>query len=161
MKNYLFLLALPLLVACSLDDNEPELIIDPVDASGLIGTWEVTDISNVYESDPKPWDHWEDYFVKIFIKFNSDLTCETYHEGMDITESMQPKFPYVFSHYKLDIEGKIMCFDPAYPDIPNALLVVKAYTGNDLEVVLEDGRYCRLSSTYPHPQLYLKLKRQS
>ncbi len=163
MKNYLFLLALPLLVACSLDDNEPELIIDPVDVSGLVGTWEVTDISNVYEADPKPWDHWQDYYGKIYIKFNSDLTCDTYYEGssMDLAESMLPKFPYVFSRYKLNSEGKIICFNPDYSEITNALLVVKTYTGNNMEVVLEDGMYSMLSSTYPHPQLYLKLKRQS
>ncbi len=80
MKKYLLLLALPLLVACSTDKDEPIVTICPEDAA-FIGTWEVTDISNVDKVAPVKWDKWKDYYGRIFIAFNDDYTCDTYSVG--------------------------------------------------------------------------------
>ena len=161
MKKYLLFLVFPLLVACSTDKDEPIVTICPKDAV-FIGTWEVTDISNVDKVAPVKWDNWKDYYGRIFIAFNDDYTCDTYYIGAskEIAESTLPKFPYIYSQFVFNGIDKIFCSNHEYQEIPNAVLVVKVYTGNIMEVVLEDGQYCMLSS-YSKPQLYLKLKRQS
>ena len=162
MRNYLLiLLALPLLVACSSDNDEPELIIDPEEAV-FVGTWEVTEISNVDKAAPMKWDNWKDYYGRIFIEFKEDATCETYYEGAskEVAESTLPKFPYVFSQFNFNGVDKIFCYDSDFPELPNAFLLINVYSGNSMEVILEDGMYCLLSS-YSEPQLIIKLKRQS
>ena len=163
MKNYLLLLlALPLLLACSSEKDEPYLAVCPAAPSFFLGTWEVTEISNVDNVAPMKWDNWKDYYGRIFIKFNDDGTCDTYYQdsSKEVAESTLPKFPYIFSQFTFNGEDKIFCFEPEYPGVSKAVLAIQKFNGNDMEVVLEGGIYC-LQSSYSDPRLYLKLKRKS
>ena len=144
MKNLFLLLALPLLMACAKDD-----ISDNPDS--LVGVWQVTDIQNEYSVGAVNWDNWREIWGDIYLVFQSDGSCYTqYYDASDQVEERQwqglPDFPYVCTRYQME-GNNIRCFDPKYDSLNMAVFEVKSVSGGKMEVILQDGMYCRLSSS--------------
>lgn len=162
MKKYLLLLALPLLVACSTDNNEPIDKFSSRYVPNVIGTWKITNISNVDNGASLKWDAWHKYWGDIYLHFKSDGSCSTSYvdSSEQIMERQQqglPSFPYVYSRYEVGDKG-IRCYEPEYQAIDMALFEWQYVSENKIIVILKDGMYCMLSS-YSNPQLYMTWER--
>lgn len=163
MKKYLLLLALPLLVACSINNDEP---LDKFSSSyipNVIGTWKITSISNVDNEASMGWNNWHECWGDIYLHFQSDGSCTTSYinASEEIIERQQqglPEFPYVYSRYEVGENG-IRCYKPEYQGIDLALFEWQYVSENKIIVILKNGMYCMLSS-YSNPQLYMTWERQ-
>ena len=163
----LFFVMLALLASCSGSNDEPltrtekRLAEFCVDGKPVLGIWQIVDISNEYNGAVK-WDNWQDTWGEIFLSFNADGTCTTSYKGANamIEERKQqglPDFPYVYNHYK--IEGNtIYCFDQQYKTFSTSVFEVKSIKDNEMEVLLQGGMYCMLSSA-SQPQLRMVWKK--
>jgi len=162
MKKYLLLLALPLLVACSTDNNEPIDKFSSRYVPNIIGTWKITNISNVYNGTN--WDDLHEYWGDIYLHFNSDGSCSTSYvnasdEIMERQQQGLPEFPYVYSRYEVGEEG-IRCYELEHQAIDLALFEWQYVSENKIKVILKEGMYCTLSS-YSNPQLYMTWEKTS
>ena len=162
MKKYLLLLAFPLLVACSTDKDEPVDKISSRYVPNVIGTWKITNISNVNNGASLKWDDWHKYWGDIYLHFQSDGSCTTSYinASEEIIERQQQglaEFPYVYSRYEVGEKG-IRCYEPEYQALDLALFEWQYVSENKIIVILKDGMYCALSS-YSNPQLYMTWER--
>ena len=156
MKKFFLLLALPLLLACGKDDD----ISDNPDS--LVGVWQVTDIQNEFSLGAVVWDSWREVWGDIYLCFEPDGRCyTTYYGASDRVEERQsqglPDFPYVYSRYQME-GNNIRCYDPKYDTLNMAVFEVKSISGGKMEVILQDGMYCSLSSS-TQAQLRMRWKK--
>lgn len=167
-KLFLLCMLLVGLVSCSSSKDEPSTRLDAdvnfssVYGKSVVGIWQIVDIRNEYNGAVN-WENYQEYYGEIFLSFNEDGTCSTDYIGCTSDFIIEREaegltnFPYIFHHYVIE-RNNIRCYDPNLSSDGATLFEVESITDDMMEVVLQEGMYCMLSSA-SQPQLRMKWKK--